>query len=313
MSARIRTGATALLVCVACGLGAAIGSALRFPHTGTAILYPPFAIVTTALLLSPPRRWWIYLLAGSVGTFVVASPERRPVSFVLMTEIANYARALLAALGRAALRRFGRAPRHAEGDDGVSSLRRRPRALRGRLHRRRRRGAARRRLPGPLAAVAAVERADRPHAAARPADRARPAGGEVGWVPLHRWREAGILLIALLGVGGLVLLDSNASGASLYAPLPLLLWAAVRFGPGGTSAALLTVAILAITGTLGERGPFVTQIRPRTACCSCSCSCSWFRCRCCCCRRCCRSSAAPRTSCAPASSSIGPSSRTRPS
>ena len=81
----------------------------------------------------------------------------------------------------------------------------------------------------------------------------------LGWVPLRRWREAGILLIALLGVGGLVLLDSNASGASLYAPLPLLLWAAVRFGPGGTSAAVLTVAMLAITGTLGERGPFVTQ------------------------------------------------------
>ena len=135
---------------------------------------------------------------------------------------------------------------------------------------------------------------------------------KLGWVPLHRWREAGILLIALLGVGGLVLLDSNASGASLYAPLPLLLWAAVRFGPGGTSAAVLTVAILAITGTLGSADRSSCN-RPRTACCSCSCSCSWFRCRCCCCRRCCRSSAAPRMSCAPVSSSIGRSSRTRPS
>ena len=75
MSARIRTGATALLVCVACGLGAAIGSLLRFPHTGTAILYPPFAIVTTALLLSPPRRWWIYPARGlgSAASWRIAS------------------------------------------------------------------------------------------------------------------------------------------------------------------------------------------------------------------------------------------------
>jgi len=95
MSARIGTGATALLVCVACGLGAAIGNVLPFPHTGTAILYPPFAIVTTALLLSPPRRWWIYLLASSVGTVVAHRLSGDPVSFALMTEVANYARALL--------------------------------------------------------------------------------------------------------------------------------------------------------------------------------------------------------------------------
>ena len=104
MSARIRTGATALLVAVACGLGAAIGNVLRFPHTGTAILYPPFAIVATALLLSPLRRWWIYLLAGSVGSFVAHRLAGEAISFILMTEVANYARALLAAWG---VRRFG--------------------------------------------------------------------------------------------------------------------------------------------------------------------------------------------------------------
>ena len=259
MSARIRTVATALLVCVACWLGAAIGNLLRFPHTGTAILYPPFAIVTTALLLSPPRRWWIYLLAGSSGTFVAHRMGGDPVSFVLMTEVANYARALLAAWG---VRRFGDSGGRLDTLKGMTAFL---------LF-----GVVLAPCAGAFVGAGVVALHGGGYLAAlRPwllsnvltgltllpvllIARARLVARS-GWVPLRRWREAGILLIALLGVGGLVLLDSNASGASLYAPLPLLLWAAVRFGPGGTSAAVLTVAMLAITGTLGERGPFVTQ------------------------------------------------------
>jgi PAS domain S-box-containing protein len=259
MSARIRTVATALLVCVACWLGVAIGNLLPFPHTGTAILYPPFAIVTTALLLSPPRRWWIYLLAGSVGSFVSQRLRGDPFSFVLMTEVANYARALLAAWG---VRRFGDSGGRLDTLKGMTAFLLFAVVL------------------APCASAFIGAGVVALHGggylvALRPwllsnvltgltllpvllIARARLVA-RLGWVPLRRWREAGILLIALLGVGGLVLLDSNASGAGLYAPLPLLLWAAVRFGPGGTSAAVLTVAILAITGTLGERGPFVTQ------------------------------------------------------
>ena len=67
-----------------------------------------------------------------------------------------------------------------------------------------------------------------------------------------------MLIFSLLAAGALVLLAPNTSGASLYAPLPLLLWAAVRFGPGGTSAAILMVSALTIIGTLGEHGPFIT-------------------------------------------------------
>ncbi len=259
MSARIRTGATALLVSVACGLGAAIGTWLPFPHTGTALLYPPFAIVTTALLLSSPRRWWIYLVAGSVGSFVSHRLSGAPVSFILMTEVANYSRALLAAWG---VSRFGDSGGRLDTLKGMTAFL---------LF-----GVVLAPCVGAFIGAGAVALHGGGYLAAfRPwllsnvltgltllpvllIVRARLVARSV-WVPLHRWREAGILLIALLGVGGLVLLDSNASGASLYAPLPLLLWAAVRFGPGGTSAAVLTVAILAITGTIGERGPFVTQ------------------------------------------------------
>src|SRR5262249_34823170 len=75
----------------------------------------------------------------------------------------------------------------------------------------------------------------------------------------RRWREAGALLLGLLALAAAVLLEPRTIGASLYAPLPLMLWAAVRFGPGGTSVAILSVAVLAIVGVLGHRGPFVTN------------------------------------------------------
>lgn len=43
---------------------------------------------------------------------------------------------------------------------------------------------------------------------------------------------------------------------SLYSPLPFLLWAAVRFGPAGSSAAFALVAFVVIWGATHFRGPF---------------------------------------------------------
>jgi PAS domain S-box-containing protein len=48
-----------------------------------------------------------------------------------------------------------------------------------------------------------------------------------------------------------------ATPALLYVPLPFLLWAAVRFGPAGTSAALLVFAIASMSGAIRGRGPFI--------------------------------------------------------
>ncbi len=262
MSSRIRTVATALLVCVACGVGAAAGNAVRFPHTGTAILYPPYAIVTAALLLSSPRRWWIYLLAGSVGTFWSHRAAGEPIAFVLMTEIANYAQALLAAWG---VRRFDDSRGRLDTlkamaafllfavvlgptvgafigagavalDRGGYWLAWRPWLLSNVL------------TGLTLLPVILIARAS----ALAKGDRAS----------LLRLSEGAVLLVAVVTVGTLVLLGARSSGAILYAPLPLLLWAAVRFGPGGTSAALLLVTVLSIVGTIENRGPFVTHLSP---------------------------------------------------
>src|SRR5262249_13666772 len=45
----------------------------------------------------------------------------------------------------------------------------------------------------------------------------------------------------------------------LYAPLPFLLWAAVRFGAPGPAPAILVAALLAITGAVNSRGPFASN------------------------------------------------------
>jgi integral membrane sensor domain MASE1 len=56
----------------------------------------------------------------------------------------------------------------------------------------------------------------------------------------------------------------NTSPALLYAPIPLLVWAALRFGLGGISVSMLVVTFQAIWGTMHGHGPLLTQPPPRT-------------------------------------------------
>jgi PAS domain S-box-containing protein len=75
--------------------------------------------------------------------------------------------------------------------------------------------------------------------------------------------EASIAILALIAVNVLVFVwEGNgpmSNPAWLYAPLPFLLWSAVRFGVGGTSTGILSVAILAIWGAVHGRGPFTSH------------------------------------------------------
>lgn len=48
-------------------------------------------------------------------------------------------------------------------------------------------------------------------------------------------------------------------GAFAYAPLPLLIWALLRFGSGGASASLLAVALISLWNTMHGRGPLEMQ------------------------------------------------------
>lgn len=73
--------------------------------------------------------------------------------------------------------------------------------------------------------------------------------------------EAALLVFALV-VFGVLAFDSEvaATGAALpsllYLPVPILIWAALRFGPLGMSGSFALVAFLAIWGASHGRGPF---------------------------------------------------------
>jgi two-component system sensor histidine kinase UhpB len=81
--------------------------------------------------------------------------------------------------------------------------------------------------------------------------------------PTRRWLEAGVLgLLLVLGSGfmfsGAVDRMAAWTGFAMTLP-PLLLWAALRFGPLGVTAALLLVSVMATNSTNRGQGPFGNQ------------------------------------------------------
>jgi signal transduction histidine kinase len=78
--------------------------------------------------------------------------------------------------------------------------------------------------------------------------------------PLTRRAEAVLLLagliVASLVVFDLPLFDANFAPALFYAPLPFLLWAAMRLGVVGTAAALAVLVLVTIFGAVNGLGPF---------------------------------------------------------
>jgi signal transduction histidine kinase len=79
----------------------------------------------------------------------------------------------------------------------------------------------------------------------------------------NRYVEAGLLVVGFVMVG-IVSFSSRLSGGSLrpamlYLSLPFLLWAAIRFGPRGSSTALIVASMFQIWGAIHGLGPFAAQ------------------------------------------------------
>jgi len=75
-----------------------------------------------------------------------------------------------------------------------------------------------------------------------------------------RWLEAALVTAGLL-LAGYASTNTGPSsidfaGARFYAPIPFMLWAAIRFGMVGASGAIGIVAVVAVHGALNGRGPF---------------------------------------------------------
>jgi signal transduction histidine kinase/integral membrane sensor domain MASE1 len=246
-------------------LGARLGFVLRFPPATTSIIWPPNALLTAALLLTPPRRWWLYLLAGALPAhFFVELQAGFPLSLVVPLFFSNSLEAVVAAW---AIHRWSDAP------ERFDSLHRVLAFVAGAV------------FLAPLLSTV-------PDAAAVHIVRGEPFGlvclrrmfsnslSQLTLVPSavvvvrhgldwlkastqRRRLEASLLALALVVVGELVFSGYQRESAFLpggpYTALPflmpLLLLAAVRYGPAGASLSLLATALLAIGSAMSGGAP----------------------------------------------------------
>jgi PAS domain S-box-containing protein len=252
----------AVLVCAGCYTGSTAVGSLRFGGDGPAILFPPYAVLTAALVLSRPRVWWVFLLAASVGTF---APHRAisPAPHVLFAELANHTKALVAAAG---VRWFVGAPPDLGGMRGMAWF-----ILFA--------GALGPMAAGLIGATSATTFGGATHfwlvwrgwtlSNALTGVTLLPVlllgvvrfRARAHWPPARRLLEAAGLGAALLAVGFAVFSrdESAMLPSRLCWPLPVLVWAAVRFGPFGTSLSLLVLTAVSIAGAIAGHGPFAAN------------------------------------------------------
>jgi two-component system, LuxR family, sensor kinase FixL len=244
-------------------LGNAFGSLFQYPDIGAAVLFPPYAVLTVALLVSSPRHWIRYIAISAVAHLVTHWPHW-PLSWVVFADVANVARAVTAAV---LLRWLLKDRRHLNSIDAL--------------------------LRFVLSAVLIAPAIGAGLGAANVVMHGAPVTYGQAWtawfmsnaltgltilpalmlagdnVAAHRrlsvdWRRfvEMLLLAAAVGVmtGFAFLVPSLGhwhSALFFYAPLPVLIWAALRFGSEGASLALTTVTFAAVLGLDRGTGPFL--------------------------------------------------------
>ena len=264
-SARLRSMAAALLVCVGYYVGANIGFILRLPPTTPSVMWPPNALLTATLLLTPPRRWWLYLLAAFPAHLAAELWVVQPSSLMLVLFITNCSEAFLAAVGMRWLSdvpvRFDTlrrvvvfivvvvflAPFLSSFADAaaVTTLRDESYWLVWRT----------RLFSNVLTGLTLV-----------PALVMVITAGPTWLRSASRWRHAEAVLLggALCTVGLVVFagpiksLDTlpDAPRTLLLFLLPFLLWSMVRFGPMGANLSLLATAVIGMWAAAQGYGPF---------------------------------------------------------
>ena len=237
---------------------------LCLPDSKVSLFFPPHAVLVAILLVVPGRHWWAYTLAAALSHFFATQQAGWPPLFALHCEVFDAVQNVLVAAGTRALvkSRFDRLSlREALSFVLVAAIV----VPFGTAFW----GAALTvfngfgtnywvewRNLGISNAVTAILLIPAFLIGARRLSERR------GATPA-RLLEATLLGMCLLVIGYVVFdrlpAGPDTSPALLYAPVPLFIWAALRFGLGGVSASLLTVASLAITGTMNGRGPFLAQ------------------------------------------------------
>jgi len=242
-----------------------IAWALCFPNSKVSLLFPPHAVLIVILLLVPVRHWWAYTLATVIAHFIATQQAHWPVLYALHCEAFDAVQNVLVAAG---IRLFIKSP----------------------LNRITLRDA----LVFVLIAVIVVPFGTAFWGAAFTISNGFGTNYWVEWRNLGisngvtavvlvpalllvanrlsgrgarvtpiRMIEGSLLGLGIVVVGTYVFANlpsgPETSPALLYAPIPLLIWAALRFGLSGISAAMLVVTFEAIWGAMHGHGPFLQQ------------------------------------------------------
>jgi PAS domain S-box-containing protein len=260
----LRTRSVALLAPVGYSAGVWLGFLLTPSQDPVSTLWPPNALLMGVLLLTPRRGWWVVVVAVLPAHLLLQLPQGIPLPTSLGWFVTNVAEALL---GAACLQPFMTTPflgsvrqvslfvlfAGVVAPLATSFLDAAVVVLTGwasdywttfRM----------RFFANVLANLTVV-----PVVVAL-------FSSALGWIrraTLPQYLEAGalaaaIVLVARFAFGGDAA-SPNAIPALTYTPLPILLWAAVRFGPGGLSGVLLLFAVLLILSAIHGRGPFASD------------------------------------------------------
>lgn len=261
----LRPAFSALMVGSGYYIGAKIGFALTFQPHPVSTLWPPNSILLAALLLSRTRSWWFLLLAAFPAHLLVQINQDIPMTMILCWFISNCSEALI---GASIFRYLARSEVRFDSTHHVSLF-----ILVA--------------LLGPFlssfidtAFVMLNQYGNSPYWAVFWMRVFSNVLATLTLIPLiitwrriefaylrsrswKRYVEAALLAASFLVVV-LVSFSSqttrpNTRPALLYLPLPLLLWAAIRFGPIGSSSALLVVSVFEIWAAIHGLGPFATQ------------------------------------------------------
>ena len=98
LDCRIQLLLTALLIGVAYYVGALLSFTLRVPSTRSSILWIPNAILLAAFIVTPVKRWWLWTLAAAPAHILAQSRDAAPILVLCCPFIANVAQAALAAV-----------------------------------------------------------------------------------------------------------------------------------------------------------------------------------------------------------------------
>jgi PAS domain S-box-containing protein len=260
----LRTTVTVLLFAAAFCVVQRLTFTLRFPPSYRTTIWTPGALLFAALLLAPPRRWWVYCVGVSLGVFAAYYEDTVIPVAITMAQVPFYC--VMLGLGAWGIRRFSSNPLFGNlnaltvfvliavvlvpaVDQTVEVA---IRFLSGAEH------VWSASVPNMLSVALGM-------LIATPAFTLALAHGRA-WLLASSWKrfaEIAALVAGLLVVGHVSFWTPPGyalQSALLYAPLPLLLWAAVRFELIGVSWALLAVAFHSTWGAINGRGPFASQV-----------------------------------------------------